>query len=89
MRWLAPSPAGTATACTTPSGRSKNASVIQDAALGLGSVLVGDSPLLADLQSDPVVATLASVVAAQEPAAVLFAQLYGTPTLSASDFQVI
>ena len=43
------------------------------AALGPGSVLVGDDPQLTDLQSDPVVATLASVVAAVEPAAVLFA----------------
>ena len=44
------------------------------AALGPGSVLVGDAPQLADLQADPVVATLAGVIAATQPAVVLFGQ---------------
>ncbi len=42
------------------------------AALGPASVLVGDDARLADLQPDAVVATLAPVVATQEPVAMLF-----------------
>lgn len=42
------------------------------ATLGVGRVLTGDSPALADLQPDPTVATLAAVVAAEAPSVVLF-----------------
>lgn len=58
------------TAVLLGSGLSGAASEL--AALGPGSVLVGDAPQLTDLQSDPVVATLASVVATLAPAVVLF-----------------
>jgi electron transfer flavoprotein alpha subunit len=55
-------------------GNDLSAAASELAALGPGNVLVADAPQLADLQSDPVVATLASVVAAQQPVAVLFGQ---------------
>lgn len=42
------------------------------ATLGVGRVLVGSSPQLAALQSDPIVTTLAAVVAAEAPAVLLF-----------------
>ncbi len=42
------------------------------AASGVDRVLVGDNPHLGDLQSDPVVATLAAVVATERPAVILF-----------------
>jgi electron transfer flavoprotein alpha subunit len=48
------------------------------AALGPARVLVADDERLADLQPDPTVATLAALVAADEPAAVLFGH---TPSL--------
>lgn len=48
------------------------------ATLGPARVLVADDERLADLQPDPTVATLAAIVAAEEPAAVLFGH---TPSL--------
>jgi electron transfer flavoprotein alpha subunit len=48
------------------------------AALGPARVLVADDDRLADLQTDPVVATLAAVVASEEPGAILFGH---TPNL--------
>src|SRR4051794_22149544 len=48
------------------------------AALGPARVLVADDERLADLQTDPTVATLAAIVQSEEPAAVLFGH---TPSL--------
>jgi electron transfer flavoprotein alpha subunit len=48
------------------------------AALGPARVLVADDERLAELQTDPTVATLAAIVAAEQPAAVLFGH---TPAL--------
>ena len=60
----------TVTALLLGSGLAGAASAL--AALGPSRVLVADDAKLADLQSDPVVATLAAAVAAEEPAVVLF-----------------
>jgi electron transfer flavoprotein alpha subunit len=53
-------------------GSSLDAAAATLATLGVGRVLVGDSPDLADVQSDPTVATLAAVIGAEAPAVVLF-----------------
>jgi electron transfer flavoprotein alpha subunit len=55
-------------------GNDLSAAAGELAALGPGGVLVADAPQLADLQSDPVVATLAGIIAARQPVAVLFGQ---------------
>ena len=59
-------------------GSGLDAAAASLAALGPARVLVADDERLADLQADPTVATLAAIVAAEEPAAVLFGH---TPNL--------
>src|SRR5688572_30020242 len=60
----------TATALLLGSGLDAAAAGL--AALGPGRVLVAGDERLADLEPDPAVATLVAIVAAAEPAAVLF-----------------
>src|SRR5215204_3675827 len=66
----------TVTAALLGSGLDKPASDL--AALGPARVLTADNAALADLQPDPVVTTLAALVAAEEPAVILFGH---TPTM--------
>jgi electron transfer flavoprotein alpha subunit len=60
----------TVTAALLGSGLDKAAGDL--AALGPARVLTADNAALTDLQTDPIVATLAAIVAAEEPAVILF-----------------
>jgi electron transfer flavoprotein alpha subunit len=66
----------TVTAALLGSGLDKAAADL--AALGPGRVVTADNAALADLQTDPLVATLAALTAAEEPAVILFGH---TPTM--------